>query len=138
MTSRALSFTAAVVLACLAAPSSAEAPATGESWEVTSQMVMEGMPMQMPKQTQRQCSPRDWSEPPGAARDENCRITDLKTVGNTTTWNMACTGRDAMSGRGEITRTPTSYAGTITMSSEEGGMKILLSGKLLCECTLPK
>ncbi|MBM4383668.1 MAG: hypothetical protein FJ091_09905 [Deltaproteobacteria bacterium] len=73
----------------LGAPASSQAPATGESWEVTS-------------------------------------------------WNMACTGPDAMSGRGEITRTPNSYAGAITMDSEYGAMKIQLSGKLLGECTLPK
>jgi hypothetical protein len=137
MTPRALALTA-LLLASLASPASSEAPATGESWEITSQMVMEGMPMQMPKQTQRVCQERNWTEPPGAKRDESCRITDLRTSGNTTTWNMTCTGRDAMSGRGEITRTPNSYSGAITMSSEYGGMKIQLSGKLLGECALPK
>lgn len=124
--------------ASIGAPASSQAPALGEQWEVTSQMVLEGMPMQMPKQTQRVCQPKNWTEPPGAKRDESCRITDLRTSGNTTTWNMTCTGPDAMSGRGEITRTPTSYAGAITMSSEYGGMKIQLSGKLLGECQLPK
>lgn len=131
-----IALVASLLLASLASPASSEAPATGESWEITSQMVMEGMPMQMPKQTQRVCQEKNWSEPPGAKRDENCRITDLKTVGNTTTWNMTCTGRDAMSGRGEITRTPNAYNGAITMSSEHGGMKIQLSGKLLGECEL--
>ena len=137
MTSRTLALAAALLLASLAAPASSET-AMGEQWEITSQMVMEGMPMQMPKQTQRVCQEKNWTEPPGAKRDDSCRITDLKTVGNTTTWNMTCTGRDAMSGRGEITRTPNSYAGAITMSSDYGGMKIQLSGKLLGECTLPK
>jgi hypothetical protein len=135
---RALAPIAALLFASLASPAPAEAPATGESWEITSQMVMEGMPMQMPKQTQRVCQPKNWSEPPGAKRDENCRISDLRTVGNTTTWTMACTGRDAMSGRGEITRTPNAYTGAITMNSEHGEMKIQLSGKLLGECNLPK
>jgi hypothetical protein len=138
MTARALALTAICSLASFASPASSETPATGEAWEITSQMVMEGMPMQMPKQTQRVCQEKNWSEPPGAKRDESCRITDLRTSGNTTTWNMTCTGRDAMSGRGEITRTPNSYTGAITMSSEYGAMKIQLSGKLLGECELPK
>ncbi len=107
-------------------------PAAGESWEVTSQMSMEGMSFQMPAQTRRVCSKRDQApENP----DPNCRNTELSRTGNKVTWRVECTGPNAMSGRGEMVYSSAdAYTGSIRFESAEGVMTLNLSGKRLGTC----
>jgi hypothetical protein len=110
----------------------------GESWEVTSQMSMEAMPIAMPAQTQRVCTPKDWKEPPGGTRaGDECRTSDFKTSGNKSTWNVQCTGAHAMTGRGEITRASAdAYSGFIKFSSADGAMTVQLNGRRLGACRI--
>ena len=130
---------ALVVSACLAAAAgskpAAVAHGNGDLWAVTSQISMPGMPMNIPAQKQDVCAPKDWKEPPGAQNpQQNCQISDFKTVGSKTTWNMKCTSPDS-TGSGEITRTsPTSYKGSITMTSSDGTIDIKLSGERVADC----
>lgn len=120
--------------ALLAAPPAASdpPPASGESWEVTSQMSMEGMPFQMPAQTRRVCSKPDQApENP----DPNCRNTELIRTGSKLSWRVECTGAHAMSGRGEMNySSPDAYTGSIRFESAEGVMTLELSGKHLGAC----
>jgi hypothetical protein len=58
---------------------SGAAPA-GTVWEVTSQNVMEGMPMQMPAQTSTVCAANDVTHPP---ERPNCANSNFKRSGNT-------------------------------------------------------
>jgi hypothetical protein len=112
------------------------APAVaGEQWEVTSQMTMEGMPFPMPVTTNKVCSTN--SEPPVSdPPDGDCQMTDLTTVGSTTTWTAQCTGEHPMTGRGEITYNGSdSYTGQIRFESADGVMTLKLSGKKLGACT---
>lgn len=122
------------LVALLAAPpaTSDPAPVGGESWEVTSQMSMEGLPMQMPAQTRRVCSrPEVAPENP----DPNCRNTDSSRVGNKFTWRIECTGENAMTGRGEIVYSSAdAYTGSIRFESAEGVMTLNLRGKRLGAC----
>jgi uncharacterized protein DUF3617 len=108
---------------------------TGDLWEVTSQMSMEGMPMQMPSQKNKVCASKSWKEPPGAQNpQQQCQISDLKSVGAKTTWKMQCSS-PTMTGDGEITRTsPDAYSGAIKMSSADGNVTIKLSGQKVGEC----
>lgn len=138
------SFAAAVTSVALAlafAPGAfAAAPAApakepGELWEVTSRMSMEGMPMQMPAQKQKVCSPKNWTEPPVAGADEKCTMLDFKNTATKSTWKMTCPGPPAMTGVGEITRTgPDAYTGTMKFTSEEGAMTMALSGVRVGDC----
>jgi len=116
-----------------AAPSGKE---PGDLWEVTSQMSMEGMPMAMPVNTQKVCSPKTWTEPPGGSADKTCEIHDFKSSATGTTWKVRCAGPPAMTGDGEITRSgPDAYKGTMTMSmGDEGSMTMKLSGRRLGDC----
>jgi hypothetical protein len=125
----------AITLIVCSCPALAANPKTGDTWQVTSQMSMEGMPMRMPAQTLQVCAPKNWQEPPGAQNpQQNCRTSDFKTVGQKTTWKMTCTDPD-MTGEGEITRSgPDAYTGSIHMSSAQGSMTINLSGKRTGEC----
>ena len=128
-----------IVCSCLAlAASSKQAVSTGKTgdlWEVTSQLSMEGMPMKMPSQKNKVCAQKNWKEPPGAQNpQQECQISDMQTVGSKTTWKMRCTSPDA-TGEGEVNRTsPTAYTGNIKMTSADGTINIKLSGLKVGEC----
>jgi uncharacterized protein DUF3617 len=111
----------------------------GELWETTSQMSMEGMPMQLPATTLKVCSVKEWKEPPGAAdKQRNCKNLNMKTVGTKVTWDVQCTG-PAMTGVGEITRNGTdSYTGSIKFTSAQGNMNIRLAGHKIGDCDNPQ
>lgn len=102
----------------------------GEEWEMTTKMSMPGMPMQMPARTTKICRAKGkaWDEPPmDKASQDRCKMTDYKVSGNHATWKVTCEGD--MSGTGDMTFQADSYAGTMTMKTEAGSMKMELSGK---------
>ena len=141
---RRLAATAAVLFFGLAAVAvAANAPAappkeTGDQWEVTSQVSMEGLPMALPANTSKICAPREWKEPPVAANEhQKCTNSDFKREGAKVTWKTVCTGEMAMTGEGEITRQGDSYTGSIKFTSADGTMTTKLSGKKLGACEVP-
>lgn len=111
----------------------------GDLWEVTTQMEMKGLPMKMPAQTIKMCAAKETQEPPGSANDERgCMNSDMKKIGNKVTWTSSCAGPPAMTGKGEITYEGTdSYAGFLTYLSEQGNMKINISGRKIGGCDNP-
>jgi len=126
------------LLLALSASGAGAAPAAkepGDLWEVTSKMSMEGMPMEMPATTQKVCSPKTWTEPPGGNADKHCETIDFKNSATTTTWKVRCAGPPAMTGEGEITRTsPDAYTGTMKVKSPDGEMTMKLSGRRVGDC----
>jgi len=110
----------------------------GEKWEVTTQMVMEGMPMAMPARTSTVCSPKEWKEPPaGGDQGQKCTYTDFHMEGNKATWKVSCAGPPAMTGDGEITRDADgSFKGAMNFTSEGNKITIKMSGKKVGTCEL--
>ncbi len=113
----------------------AASAAPGEYWEVTSKMEMPGMPFAMPATTQKVCIPKGGeSNPEKTSGDKSCKMTDIKTVGNKTTWKVRC-DRDGevMTGEGEQTTSPNGYQGKMKFSGKSGGrdmsMTTAFSGK---------
>ena len=109
-----------------------------ELWDVTFRMEMPGMAM--PAQTQQSCIKKGRSGSEDAIpRDSNCKVTDLKVSGNKTTYAIECSGRDSMSGRGEIIATPTAYDGKMWMKSKRRGQDVemtqIFSGRKVGACT---
>ena len=107
-----------------------------ELWNMTTRMEMAGMPGQtFPSQV---CMKKGEAQPQKMSQDKNCKVTDVRNVGNKTSWKVVCTGRDAMSGTGEITRTRDSMDGRIRLQGKSGGetmdMTMVLSGKLAGGC----
>lgn len=107
----------------------AASAAPGEYWEVTSQMEMPGMPFAMPATTQKVCIPKGGeNNPEKTSGDKSCKMSDVKTVGNKTTWKMRC-DRDGevMTGSGEQTTSPNGYQGKMQMSGKSGGRDMSMS-----------
>ena len=135
---------AAVVLAFVAAASHAAAqnPMRPGRWEVTMQMDMPNMPVQMPAMKNAQCVTQQQIDSPNRAlpsgptkNPNDCKVSDYKVSGSTVTWTMACSGQQPMTGTGEMRFNGDTYDGTLKMMMgvQEMGMKF--SGKRLGDCT---
>lgn len=111
--------------------------APGEYWEITNTMEMPGMPFAMPATTTKVCIPKgSENNPEKTSGDKSCKMTDIKTVGNKTTWKARC-DRDGevMTGTGEQTTTANGYKGKMQFSGKSRGqdmnMTMAFSGKRL-------
>ena len=108
----------------------AVAAGEGEWWEMTTKMEMPGMPAMPGGPPTKFCRVKgDEAKPVKSDDDKNCAVTNVKNVGNTMTFNMKCTGKDAMTGSGEITSTPTSFNQKIKMRSGGDDMVMVSTGK---------
>ncbi len=129
----------ACFLACALLVSSFAARAEGgdELWEMTTTVAMAGMNMPASKSTI--CIAKgDNYQPETNPGDKNCRITDSKVSGDTVSWKVACTGKDAMTGNGQMTKTATTMKGVIQMTIADGAMTQTLDGKRVGNCTAAK
>jgi len=112
----------------------------GALWEVTSQMSMEGMPMQMPARKMKVCTHVNWTEPPVSENDEQgCSNSDYMRDGDIVTWTSTCAGPPAMAGQGEIRFTgDDAYSGAINYPSDDGTVVIKLDGHRIGDCDKPR
>jgi len=128
---------ASLVFLLVPLPAHAAEP-PGVLWETTSQMAMAGMPTQMPVQTQKVCSAKNWTKPPPGG-DKSCVTSDYRMVGNKATWKMQCSGQMPMQGTGELTFQGTdAYTGAIQATSQGMNMTIKLAGKKVGTCDNPQ
>ena len=122
-----------MVMLAVMGSTSAMAAGSDELWEMTTRMDMPGMPM--PAMTQTVCMPKGAAYKPGkVSHQKNCETTDLKVSGNKTSWKMHCSGRDAMDGSGEVTRTADTMKGSMKLSSKDMQMTQAISGKRVGTC----
>ena len=123
-------FGIAIAAASLTLTLPASAAAEGEWWEMSTKIEMPGMPAMAGGQAVKFCRVKgDEGKPVKSADDKNCAITDVKNVGNTMTFNMKCTGKDAMTGNGEITSTATTFNQKIKMRTGGENMAMVSTGK---------
>lgn len=102
--------------------------APGYYWDIS--MEMEGMAFTMPKQ--QVCVPKNSKEPPVSGENDECRILEKRQSGNRFYWKAEC--KDG-SVSGDVTSTPTGYAGNVKMSTRAGeSMAMKISGKRLGAC----
>ena len=110
----------------------------GELWEVTTKMEMAGMPMAMPAQTNKMCIGKNAGDEAFVPQQEDCKLTQSSRSGNTHRYRMVCTGKNAMTADGEVTRTADQYSGRMRMKARMEGqdmdMTQTFSGKKLGEC----
>ena len=126
-----LAFLAMIFSAALATPAhQALAAGEGEWWEMSTKVEMAGMPAMPAGQTVKFCRLKGGeNEPVKSDSDKSCAITDVKKSGNAMSFNMKCTGKDAMNGSGEMTHTPTTFNQKIKMRSAGENMVMVSSGK---------
>ncbi|MDB6060104.1 MAG: hypothetical protein JWM78_207 [Verrucomicrobiaceae bacterium] len=138
---RALFTVSFLAITFVAMPHTANA-GTDEMWEVTTKTEMAGMPMAMPAMTNQTCLPKDRkSDDALVPKDKNsdCKMDSLQTSGNKTTFKMTCTGKNAMSGSGEIEKSADTYRGSMHIVGNAEGRPIDMtqnfSGKKIGSCT---
>jgi hypothetical protein len=104
-------------------------------WDVTSQVKMQGMTV--PSMTFAQCITKDDAIPQNTSpQQDNCKISDMKTVGSTVSWTVVCKDPNGdMKGNGTITYHGDRFEGQVTM--EYAGMTMVteLSGKRTGPCS---
>jgi len=122
-----------MVLWAAASATSAMAAGSDELWEMTTKVDMTGM--SMPAMTEKVCLPKETGYKPGKVpHQKNCEMTDHKVSGDTTSWKMHCSGKDAMDGSGEVIRRGNTLKGTMKMSSRGIQMTQVISGKRVGTC----
>lgn len=130
------------LLAALCLSGVAQAAGNDELWAVTTKMEMEGMPFAMPGQTSNVCIEKGKQNDPNRAvpadKDRNCTMSDVKVSGNRSSWKMKCTGKDPMTGSGEMTSGNGSYTGKMQMHSADGDMTMNYAGKRIGSCDYAK
>lgn len=130
----------AVIALSLISPLAAfSAQDTGELWQITTSMEMEGMPMAMPQQTSKACLPKDRKSDAAIPKDESCTTTDHRKSGNKTSYKIVCQGKNKMTGTGEFEDLGSDgYRGktrlTGTMDGEKMDMTQKFSGKRIGTC----
>lgn len=94
--------------------------ATGEYWEITNKMEMQGMAM--PGMTNKVCMAKGTESDPRSSTDKDCEMTDMKVSGNKSSWKMRCTKNgEVMTGSGEMSATPDRTEGTIHFTTAKTG-----------------
>jgi hypothetical protein len=123
---------------CVATSAAAQGP--DELWEVTTKSEMAGM--SMPASTQKVCKPkgdRDPSRMGEKDKNSDCKMTDVKTSGNRSTWKIVCTKPEPMTGTGDMTYGADKYEGTMKMAGKMDGqdfaMTQVISGRKVGSCT---
>lgn len=112
------------------------APA-GEYWEITSKMVMEGMPMAMPAQTIKVCAPKGESlDPREANKGHECQFSNYKASGQKVSYSFRCVEKGTvMTGDAEYTLGVNKYDGVMHMNTKGDGQNMKMtqhtSGKLV-------
>lgn len=115
----------------LAGSASVNAANTDELWEITNSMEMEGM--SIPASTQNSCIAKNQPYKP-EPEDKNCTVSDVRVSGSRTTWKMRCTGKDAMEGTGDMTKTASTLKGVMTMKTQGEQMTMKMSGRIIGKC----
>lgn len=125
----------AALLLSISAITSTVAQQAGEQWQYQGNMEMMGMKMPVPASTV--CQPADQKDmTPPVEKDSNCKVDDVSTQGNTTTFKMSCGDPNPMEGTGSATRTDDTLEMNYALKSAEGEMKFMMTGKKLGDCTL--
>jgi len=108
-------------------------------YEITAKVEMKGVPGGMPAQTMTQCITEQDPVPVGSANAQGCKITDMKTKGNTVTYTMECEQQGMKTKTtGQMTYKGDTFEGTskTEMGPAAGGMTVTtkISGKRIGKC----
>jgi len=118
---------------CCTAIGAAAAPDGGDRYRVTTKMQMAGM--SMPGKPTEVCTAR--AKPvseQSIPKDKDCEVQNFRIDGSKASYHIVCTGKNAMSGDGEMETLPDGYRGS--MKAQVQGQSITMSyeGKRIGAC----
>lgn len=122
----------AVALICTAAAAAA-APDSGDRYRVTTTMRMAGMTM--PGSTTEVCTAR--AQPVSAQsipRDKDCDVQNFRVQGSKASYHIVCTGKNAMTGDGEMETLADGYRGSINAQVDGQQISMSYQGKRIGGC----
>lgn len=120
---------------CFAAPALAADMMKPGLWETATTMEMPGMPFQPPPQTVRHCYTAQEVREEPVPKDDNCKVSDLKSAGNKVSWKVECKGEMAGKGEGQITyQGDSAYEGWTRMQAQGMNMTMKYKARRLGEC----
>lgn len=106
-------------------------------WEIKSTMEMPGMPFTPPPTTVKHCYTAEEvkNDQSTVPQPQDCKVTELKTTGNKTTWKLVCVGSQQGTAAGEMTfKGDSAYDGMMTFRSEEMNMITRYQARRVGEC----
>lgn len=110
-----------------------------ELWDLTVKVEMAGMPMAMPARTNRVCIEKGKDEAYVPTGGDDCQVTDLRRIGNKMSYKLVCTGKNAMTGSGEMTFSGDGYDGKLRLTGKAEGQSMdmmqTMTGRRLGNCT---
>lgn len=129
-----------IALTCWLGSASAAPNMTPGLWEIQVRTEMEGMPMQMPAVTTRQCIREQDLVPQTNTSGQECEIVDQDFSSDQVTWRIQCRSADMQGeGTGRIRYHGNTFEGQMDMSMTQEGMGPMnmtqrLQGKRVGDC----
>lgn len=114
------------------------------NWQLTVKISVPNLPVQMPETTNVRClTEADVRNPQSmtptdamGGRSEQCKVTNMKTVGNKTSWDIDCAG--AGTGKAEVEYVNAeNFKSTVTSTIGAQTMTMNITGKYTGACQRP-
>ena len=127
-----------LVLMAAAAPAIADVEAG--KWELTVTTAIDGMPGPMAPVTQARCLTQEEARDPSrlVGGGAECAFSNRRESGSEITFDVSCGGPVPMRGSGSVRYSPQSVDGTLEISADSGGQKIMthsrIAGRRLGAC----
>lgn len=135
---RKMFFTAVVFVLALSLGTAFAGPNLNPGkWEITTQTEMAGMPGMIPPVTHTQCLTGEALVPQSDEASKECKISDIKQIGDAITWKIVCSGKNGeMEGTGKVIYKGDTMTGEMDMVIKGAGMQIknTISGKRIGKC----
>jgi hypothetical protein len=142
MMKRLMLLVAMFVFLVWAAGYAAELNLSDGLWEITTSVEMAGIPAgSMPPQKVTQCITKKDAVPQKPDKDQECKMTSNKVIGDTVTWNMQCRMKDGgkIDSDGKVTYKMDTFDGVSNVNMTEPGAQAVkmtqrMSGRRIGEC----
>lgn len=122
----------AVALYCITMAAAA-APDSGDRYRVSMTMKMAGM--SMPGTTTEVCTAREQPvSEQSIPKDKNCDVQNFRIDGAKASYRIVCTGKNAMTGDGEMETLPSGFRGSIKAQAEGQQIAMNYEGKRIGSC----
>lgn len=94
-------------------------------WEISSETVVEGMPMKLPPMTTQSCITSERYIPDNPEKNTNCKMLYNKQQGNTITWKAVCKEKGStIETTGKMTYIGKSFESEVQTIVNEGGERV--------------